>query len=115
MSQNQFSSEELAVENSYPLDWSCIAWNIKTEAGWCCEHCGHPHDIPSGYMLTVHHLDMNKGNCAYENLVALCQRCHLRIQARYHPNQMWLWLRPTWVTVRKYGQEKFDVESYSTR
>ena len=33
-------------------------------------------------MLTVHHLDGNKWNCELWNLAVLCQRCHLRIQAR---------------------------------
>jgi hypothetical protein len=32
--------------------------------------------------LTVHHLDGNKWNCELWNLAALCQRCHLRIQAK---------------------------------
>jgi len=31
-------------------------------------------------ILTVHHLDENKRNCRWWNLVALCQRCHLRMQ-----------------------------------
>lgn len=31
-------------------------------------------------VLTVHHLDEDKGNCRWWNLVALCQRCHLRMQ-----------------------------------
>jgi 5-methylcytosine-specific restriction endonuclease McrA len=35
-------------------------------------------------------LDGDKANCDYENLVALCQRCHLRLQAQYIPGQSWL-------------------------
>jgi hypothetical protein len=31
-------------------------------------------------ILTVHHLDSDKANCRWWNLVALCQRCHLRMQ-----------------------------------
>lgn len=31
-------------------------------------------------ILTVHHLDEDKLNCRWWNLVALCQRCHLRMQ-----------------------------------
>lgn len=90
----------MKAKNDYPVDWSVIAWNVKEEAGWCCEHCGHAHDKASGHVLTVHHLDMDKGNCDYSNLVALCQRCHLRIQAKYFPLQMWLICRPTWAAVR---------------
>ena len=52
-------------------------------------------------MLTVHHLDMNKANCQWWNLVALCQACHLSIQARVDFEQSWMfdlpeWLRPRW-------------------
>lgn len=33
-------------------------------------------------ILTVHHLDEDKANCRWWNLVALCQRCHLSMQKR---------------------------------
>lgn len=36
-------------------------------------------------ILTVHHLDGNKSNCEWWNLLAICQRCHLRTQARVDP------------------------------
>jgi hypothetical protein len=26
----------------YPKDWDVIALEIKTDAGWTCEHCGKP-------------------------------------------------------------------------
>lgn len=39
---------------------------VKVEAQW--------------RILTVHHLDEDKGNCRWWNLAALCQRCHLRMQ-----------------------------------
>lgn len=36
-------------------------------------------------ILTVHHLDGNKSNCEWWNLLPLCQRCHLTIQSRVDP------------------------------
>jgi DNA-directed RNA polymerase subunit RPC12/RpoP len=80
----------MSGKNDYPSNWPEIAKRIKDMAGWRCENCGHPHDVEAGYMLTVHHLDMYKPNCDYKNLVALCQRCHLRIQAKYKPGQLML-------------------------
>lgn len=74
--------------NDYPENWPEIAAAIKTAAGWRCEHCNHEHDPEHGYTLTVHHLDGDKANVDGTNLVALCQRCHLHVQARYHPGQM---------------------------
>jgi hypothetical protein len=39
--------------------------------GWCCVRCGHPHDSKVGRTLTIHHLDLNPGNNARWNLLAL--------------------------------------------
>lgn len=36
-------------------------------------------------ILTVHHLDGDKSNCEWWNLLSLCQRCHLQIQTRLNP------------------------------
>lgn len=67
---------------TYPKSWPRIAARLKDEADWCCEECGHLHDPEAGYCLTVHHKDGDKANCTRENLAVLCQRCHLRRQAR---------------------------------
>ncbi len=89
----------------YPANWDAIATAVKVAAGWRCEHCGHPHDPATGHVLTVHHLDMNPANCADENLVALCQRCHLRIQARYRPGQLFLFDPPAWAVSRGLAEK----------
>ena len=73
---------------TYPANWTEIATRIKDLANWQCEHCGHPHDPETGHTLTVHHLNGDKSDCSDKNLVALCQRCHLHIQARYTPGQL---------------------------
>lgn len=85
--------------NDYPPEWPEIAKAVKDKAGWCCVRCGHPHDPPAGYTLTVHHLDMDPANCAWWNLAPLCQRCHLSVQARVDFHQFYMlehseWLRP---------------------
>lgn len=50
-------------------------------------------------ILTVHHLDGNKANCSWWNLLALCQRCHLTVQGSVKPETPWFlehseWFRP---------------------
>ena len=35
-------------------------------------------------VLTVHHIDCDKDNNSPLNLIALCQRCHLRLDAERH-------------------------------
>ena len=63
----------------YPPDWKFISWKIKDRAGWKCEACKVPHG-PGPRKLTTHHIDYNPPNISDNNLIALCQRCHLKVQ-----------------------------------
>lgn len=83
----------------YPPEWPVIAKQVKEEAGWRCVRCGHPHDPASGYTLTVHHLTGNKSQCQWWNVAPLCQRCHLKIQAKVVMHRPWYlphseWFKP---------------------
>lgn len=93
------------MSSTYPDDWPEIARRLKEAADWTCEHCGHTHDPATGHCLTVHHLDLNPANCKESNLVALCQKCHLHIQARYIPGQLLLpgIDPPAWMIKRGLG------------
>lgn len=77
----------IPTEGGYPDDWPEIATATKDAAGWECIRCRRKHSPATGYTLTVHHFDGNKANCEWWNLMALCQRCHLMIQARVNPDQ----------------------------
>lgn len=94
----------LRLSDKYPANWSTIANTIKKQARWHCEHCRHPHDPPTGHTLTVHHVNGIKADCTYNNLVALCQRCHLRIQAAFLPNQTVMpFAKELWMSKRGLG------------
>ena len=67
---------------TYPAEWPESALRVKIAADWRCEGCGTPHDYQHGYTLTVHHIDGDKANIKPTNLIALCQRCHLRAQGK---------------------------------
>lgn len=86
----------------YPENWERLAEEIKTAAGWRCEQCGHLHEPAAGYMLTVHHIDGDPGNNAPENLVALCQRCHLALHAKkcWIRQRMFEFFEPLWLRKR---------------
>lgn len=72
-------------KGEYPPDWRDIANKVKDDAHGSCVRCGKAHDSSTGYTLTVHHFNGDKSCCERWNLVALCQRCHLSVQARVDP------------------------------
>lgn len=82
---------------TYPDDWPDIAARIKAECNAKCIRCRHVHDVPSGHVFTVHHFDGDKSNCAWWNLLGLCQRCHLSVQARVNPDQPWMFEHSAWL------------------
>jgi 5-methylcytosine-specific restriction endonuclease McrA len=83
----------------YHPKWSLISRLIRfRRAGNKCEWCGaenyQPHPVTgSRVVLTVAHIDRNKDNNRFDNLAALCQRCHLRHDLPQH------------VENRKYGRD----------
>ena len=83
------------MSRTYPKQWDEIARRIKEKAGWRCERCGHPHDPPAGYTLTVAHLDPSYGHQRW-NLAALCQRCHLLLEHRFAFRQGYLFDHNDW-------------------
>lgn len=74
----------------YPDNWKEISERIRFErADNKCEKCGaenyKPHPITgSKVILTVAHLDHTPENCVDTNLMAMCQRCHLRYDQHHH-------------------------------
>ncbi len=98
----------------YPPNWNEIARAVKDRAGWQCQQCAAAHDScivrdkqgrwslapegavkPTRVMITVHHIGVDhadgtpgsprdKMDCRDENLIALCQRCHLLADMDHH-------------------------------
>ena len=92
----------------YPSNWKEISRSIINRAKDRCELCGAPNYVrvvrPDGLpqrwqlkqggdhnrgkwvkiILTVHHIDSDKKNNHSLNLLCLCARCHLRLDAYRH-------------------------------
>lgn len=100
---------------AYPENWTEIANRVKDEAGWKCIRCGHPHDRESGHVLTVHHLDLNPANCRWWNLTALCQRCHLHIQAKVIMERTWFLEHSEWFKPYVAGFYAYPADYYTGR
>jgi hypothetical protein len=106
-------SQRLVHRGEYPPDWDDIGDRVRAENGNRCIRCGHPqgdkmvtrapcdercsHARDSRLrILTVHHMDGDKANCRWWNLLALCQICHLQIQAKVIPERAYLWEHADW-------------------
>ena len=82
----------------YHPKWKLISRLIRfVRAKNRCEWCGAENHLPhpvtgSKVVLTVAHIDHDKKNNKFNNLAALCQRCHLRHDLPQH------------VENRKYGR-----------
>jgi hypothetical protein len=109
------------VPNSeYCSDWPEVATGVKDVAGWKCIRCGHRHEPEAGYVLTVHHMDMDPSNNKWWNLLALCQRCHLTIQAKVDVHRMWMfdhseWIKPYLAGMYAAWNHKPDDREYVSR
>ena len=91
----------------YPKNWKWLSRQVILDAGDRCELCYAPNrtyvqrlkwaDYPwykiknaqegekhTRVVLTVHHIDGDKQNSTKQNLIALCQRCHLRLDLAKH-------------------------------
>ena len=85
--------------NDYPPEWHTgeIQAHIRALAQHTCEICGLRFDPTTNKALSavdadgrpivghVHHLDQNPAHCADDNLMFLCQPCHIRLHG-----QRWL-------------------------
>ena len=83
--------------NDYNHDGKEKRREARERVGNLCIRCHSP-SVP-GKILTVHHFDGDKANDEWWNLLALCQVCHLQIQAKVDPSVPWFlghsdWLKP---------------------
>ncbi len=77
----------------YPPDWKTrIRPDILRRANNRCEICGvengatvmRKEHCPVKIVLTIAHLDHDRTNNDYGNLMALCQKCHLGLDMEQH-------------------------------
>ena len=92
-------------DSKYPDDWSEISQRIRRRAKGRCEctgECGlhrgqrcterdHEKAQYAGgeIVLTVAHRNHFKADCRDENLLAMCNTCHLRMDCVLHMEHAW--------------------------
>lgn len=69
--------------NNYAANGKEVRRAAREAAGNKCIRCHSP-SVP-GKILTTHHFDGDKANDEWWNLMALCQVCHLQVQAKAIP------------------------------
>jgi hypothetical protein len=99
-------AEHRCVRCGHPYEQGAGEWSL---CDLLCTHGGpirgemdsHGQQVVEAHwrILTVHHLTMDKADCRWWNLAALCQRCHLQIQrrvqmARIYPLEHSEWFKP---------------------
>jgi hypothetical protein len=80
--------------NNYNTDGKEKRRQARESVGNKCIRCGSS-SVP-GKILTTHHLDGDKSNDAWWNLLPLCQVCHLKIQANVDPEQPYFFEHADW-------------------
>ena len=87
-------------ESNYPDNWPEISLRIRERADWRCEcagecglhrgnRCEEMNDSDAKWasgkvVLTVAHRNHSPADCRDENLMALCNTCHLRYDQVLH-------------------------------
>jgi 5-methylcytosine-specific restriction endonuclease McrA len=77
----------------YPENWERISFLTRERAAWKCELCGAANGLAhpmtrSIVVLTVHHINGDPTDNRRLNLIALCQRCHNRLDQPFrHPRK----------------------------
>lgn len=74
---------------AYPPNWREISNAVRERANYRCEHCGAAHRwfhpiTGSVVFLQAAHKNHEPSDCRDENLLCLCQRCHLIYDVRIH-------------------------------
>lgn len=113
----------LEISGEYDERWAEIARETKAAAGWRCVRCGHSFHSQNGrafldcnagcdrrrcragsirerggsHVLTVHHFDGDKANNAWWNRLALCNSCHLYVQASVIPERAFMFHHSDWL------------------
>jgi hypothetical protein len=75
---NNPNYREIKSFKSYPLGWNkTFKEQIRYRDEYKCQICGKP-EIENGRKLPVHHVDYDKLNIKEDNLISLCNICHLK-------------------------------------
>jgi hypothetical protein len=78
-SKNLINEKEFSKKNSpinqYPSNWQQISSSYREYKRWVCEQCAVKLNN-NKHLLHTHHINSQKNENSYSNLMALCVECH---------------------------------------
>ena len=96
---------ETAVSDREPMP-PHIRANILQRAQRRCENP----DCRSNVRPEIHHIDGDRNNNRFRNLIALCPNCHTRAgRGEYSNSQLRNWVQRSWET-SKSGRSRFQTD-----
>lgn len=101
--------------NDYNADGKEKRRAAREAAGNRCIRCGSP-SVP-GRILTTHHMDGDKANDEWYNLLALCQVCHLHVQGKLDPEQPYMFEHSDWIKpyIAGFYAKKYEGKNLSRK
>lgn len=109
----------MKARGKYTDNWKAglVQAEVRARAGHCCEQCGMTFKKGTNLAIdetrydgramvgTCHHIDGNRGNDRMDNLVYLCQRCHIIVHRHgWGPGEIipleWIGNMPKWIIER---------------
>ena len=73
----------------YAWEWNeDLKERIRHRDGYRCQWCGRIQE-ERGKKLDVHHIDYDKKNCDFTNLISLCRSCHPKTNTKSMKRQHW--------------------------
>ena len=65
--------QDITIKRIRPSNW--LKSILRDEVKGCCPKCGCA-EIDSKVLFDIHHIDGNKENTEYWNLIYMCRKCH---------------------------------------
>lgn len=75
------------LRNDYPREFRMIRVRIRKRDNYCCRIC-EKSEKENRQQLSVHHIDQNKRNSKFMNLISLCRVCHWKIPHNSHNKRL---------------------------
>jgi len=89
----------------YTIDWTeTLKRSIRERDRYTCQICG---ELQRNITFSVHHINYDKKNCNPQNLITLCNKCHMKtnFNRKYWKEYFDSWLIERFTPVKGWTEE----------